>query len=281
MRSPSSAIVPWQVTITLGFASHNICSYKNKQLQPQYIAKTQHQVSPGTHVAVPALMGLEEPPTAHGVPLSSMAKSSPLSALVRFQESLHRGNSSSAGFFIKDLQKPPQAWVHHFKEGIFVAFTAHPQDCKCFHIVINLQKNQGLVAHHRTQPSQFTVPLNLQTQPKSTSQDNLYSTPPHKSAHICIRITQMGPCRLRPSLGSSHVQNGISHAVPLFLSVRTHKPPPQVPGPPCVPESQKPSCQDFPLCLSKLLTQVNQLHLTICSIRRELSHIGDPLRMPP
>ena len=71
-------------------------------------SKTQHQVSPGTHVAVPALMGLEEPPTAHGVPLSSMAKSSPLSALVRFQESLHRGNSSSAGFFIKDLQNTPQ-----------------------------------------------------------------------------------------------------------------------------------------------------------------------------
>ena len=129
MRSPSSAIVPWQVTITLGFASHNISSYKNKQLQPQYIAKTQHQVSPGTHVAVPALMGLEEPPTAHGVPLSSMAKSSPLSALVRFQESLHRGNSSSAGFFIKDLQKPPQAWVHHFKEGIFVSFTAQSRIC--------------------------------------------------------------------------------------------------------------------------------------------------------
>ena len=91
----------------------------------------------------------------------------------------------------------------------------------------------------------------------------------------------MGPCRLRLPLGSSHVQNGISHAVPLFLSVRTHKSPSQVPGPPYVPESQKPSCQGFPLHLPKLLTQVNQLHLTTCSIRRELSHIGGPLRMPP
>ena len=44
-------------------------------------SKTQRQVSPGTHVAVLALRGLQEPPTTHGVPLSSMAKSSPLSVL--------------------------------------------------------------------------------------------------------------------------------------------------------------------------------------------------------
>ena len=69
--------------------------------------KTQRWVSPGTHVAVLALMRLEEPPTACGVPLSSVAKSSPPSVLLKFQESLHRSNSIPAGFFIiKDLQNP-------------------------------------------------------------------------------------------------------------------------------------------------------------------------------
>ena len=37
-----------------------------------------------------------------------------------------------------------------------MAFTVHPQDCKCFHIVIHLRENQRLVAHHRTQPLQYT-----------------------------------------------------------------------------------------------------------------------------
>ena len=48
-------------------------------------SKTQLQVSPGTHAAVLVLMGLEEPPTTCGVPLSSMAKSSLLSVLVKSQ----------------------------------------------------------------------------------------------------------------------------------------------------------------------------------------------------
>ena len=52
-------------------------------------------------------MGLEEPPIARGVPLSSMAKSSPSSFLLKFQESLHQSNLTPAGFFIiKDLQNP-------------------------------------------------------------------------------------------------------------------------------------------------------------------------------
>ena len=39
---------------------------------------------------------------------------------------------------------------------------------------------------------------------------------------------------------------------------------------------QKPFCQGFPLFLPKLLTQVNQLCLSIWSICCELSHIGAP-----
>ena len=37
-----------------------------------------------------------------------------------------------------------------------MVFTAHPQDSKCFHTVLNLQENQRLIAHHRTQPLQYT-----------------------------------------------------------------------------------------------------------------------------
>ena len=49
---------------------------------------------------------------------------------------------------------------------------------------------------------------------------------------------------------------------------------------PCVPKSQEPCCQRFLLLLSKLHTQVNQLHLSVWSICYELSHTGCPLRMP-
>ena len=59
-------------------------------------SKTQGQVSPGMHAAVLALTGLEEPPTARGVPLAHVAKSSPPSVLVKLRESLHRGNSTPA-----------------------------------------------------------------------------------------------------------------------------------------------------------------------------------------
>jgi len=102
MLSPSSEIFPWQVTLTLGFTSCNSSSYNNKLFQTVSFpihSKTQCQVSCGTHLAVLALTELEEPPTACGVPLSSMAKSSPSSVLVRLQESLHRGNSTPAEFY--------------------------------------------------------------------------------------------------------------------------------------------------------------------------------------
>ena len=130
-------------------------------------SKTQRQVSPGTHIAVLALTGLEEPPTTCEVPLSSMAKSSPLTVCVRLQESLHRDNSISGEFLLRTHKIPHRRWAHPFKEGIFVAFTAHPHDSKCFHTVLNLQENQRLVAHLRTQPLQYTVLLNLhhRTQP--------------------------------------------------------------------------------------------------------------------
>ena len=58
-------------------------------------------------VAALALTGLGEPTAACGVTLSFKAKSSPLSVLVRLQESLHRATAPLWSFFIKDSQKPP------------------------------------------------------------------------------------------------------------------------------------------------------------------------------
>ena len=72
-------------------------------------------LSPGSHVAVFAFMGLEETHTICGVPLSSLTKSSPPFFLVKFQESLHRGKSILAGFSIKDPQHPHRHLAHSFK----------------------------------------------------------------------------------------------------------------------------------------------------------------------
>ena len=114
--------------------------------------KTLCKVSPGTHVAARAFTGLEEPPTfilakmvysgsftpcfinndyvtaGLYLPLSSLAKSSPLSVLVKLQKSLHRGNSTPAEFLLRTRKTPHRYQAHHFKEWIFVAFTAQPED---------------------------------------------------------------------------------------------------------------------------------------------------------
>ena len=163
----------------------------------------------------------------------------------------------------------------------------------CFHAVLNLQENQRSVAHHRAQSFQHTVlnpyhrtqllaySLHHRTQLLKDNflhRTQLYSIPLHKFMHICICVTQMGPL---PTSRSSHFQNGISHAFPLLVSVRTCKASQRCQAHSCVPKSQKPCCQRLPMSLPKLFTQVNQLHLSMWSICHELSHIGGPLRMLP
>lgn len=70
-----------------------------------------------------------------------------------------QGQHHSCWVFIKGPQKPPlQALTPSLQgEGIFVVFTAHPQDSKCFHTVLNLQENKRLIVNHRTQPLQYTL----------------------------------------------------------------------------------------------------------------------------
>ena len=89
-------------------------------------SKTLCKVSPGTHVAALAFTGLEEPPTTCGGPLSSLAKSSPLSVLVKLQKSLHRGNSTPAEFLLRTRKTPRRSQAHHFK-GDFCGIHSPPR----------------------------------------------------------------------------------------------------------------------------------------------------------
>ena len=127
-----------------------------------------------------------------------------------------------------------------------MAFTAHPHD----YTFLNL----------RTQPLQYT-----------SEQIRPHAQPRHPGGT---------PASSGPLWGSSHFQNDILHSIPLFLSVRIYKNPHSCWAHPCITKLQNPCCQGFPLLWLKLLTQVNQLHLSMWSICHELSHIGGPLRMP-
>ena len=93
------------------------------------------------HVAVLALTGLEGPPTPCGVPLSSMAKSSPLCVLVRVQETLCRGNSTAVEFYYYGITP---AGPTPSRRGFF--FLRHSQ---LIHTISFL--------HPRTQDSQYIV----------------------------------------------------------------------------------------------------------------------------
>ena len=133
-------------------------------------------------------MGLEEPPTACGVPLSSMAKSSPLSALVRFQESLHRGNFTPVEFFIKDPQKPPHGPGTPFHGDLLQSVLPHDY---------TFLKSEDTAftnnIHHRTQPLQYAF-----TQ-----------ISPH-----------LHPCNLNgtPALQGLHTFKMVSHTLSLYIS---------------------------------------------------------------
>ena len=130
-------------------------------------SKTQHQASPETPVAVLTLTGLEKTLTTHGVPLFSMGKTKPPRVLLKLQKSLHKANSTPVGFLLRTQKTSYRYQAYPFKEGISVALTAYLQDTKCFHIILNLQKNQRLVVHHRMQLLDYSVLLNLhcKTQP--------------------------------------------------------------------------------------------------------------------
>ena len=122
--------------------------------------------------------------------------------------------------------------------GDFCGIHNPPKSSKYFHIVLNLQESPRVVAHPRTQPLQHTVLLNLlhRTQPllfyiRQSLQYTSAQTSPLLHAHKLDGT----PASSGLLSGSSDFQNGISHAIPLLLSVRTHKMPTDV-GP--IPVSQ-------------------------------------------
>ena len=94
------------------------------------------------------------------------------------QESLHRGNSTPAGLLLKTHKTPHRCQGHTFKEGtFFAAFTAHPHDYTFWRLRAQFLQ----YTHQMAQPLQYNV-LH-RTQPLQYTQ--------HKSAHICICLTQM------------------------------------------------------------------------------------------
>ena len=88
------------------------------------------------------------------MPLSSLAKSSPLSVLVKLQKRLHRGNSTPAESLLRTRKTPRRSQAHHFKEGIFVTFTAHPEDYTFLNLRTQNLQYTVLNLHHKTQPLQ-------------------------------------------------------------------------------------------------------------------------------
>ena len=87
-------------------------------------SKTQCQVSPGTHVEVLALTGLEELPTTCGVLLFHGQAQSTI-RLCEIAGKPPQGKPCPCRVFIKDLQKSHRCWVH-FKEGIFCSIHSPP-----------------------------------------------------------------------------------------------------------------------------------------------------------
>ena len=98
----------------------------------------------------PAPMGIKEPPTTCGLPLFSMAKSSPLSVLVKLQ------HPEIAGFLLRTHKTLYRHQAHPFKEQIFAVFTAYPCDSVCFITSgAHCSKSAGaseVSSNHRTQP---------------------------------------------------------------------------------------------------------------------------------
>ena len=127
-------------------------------------SKTQHQLSPGTHVVVLVFMGLERPPTACGVPLSALTKSTLCPCEIA--EKPPQRQLYSCVVLFSTRKSAQRCQVHPFQEGIFAAFTAHPHG----HTFLNL----------RAQPLQDTVPnLHHRTQPASIS----FGRHSHQSTH--------------------------------------------------------------------------------------------------
>ena len=105
--------------------------------------------------------------------------------------------------------------------------------------------------------------------------------PSHKSAHICIRITHLGPLPVQAPFRVFTFSKWHLASHPSTSLSKDPQNPRQVPGPPLCPRVTKAKLPRFPWLLSKLLTQVDQLCLSIWFNCRELSHPGGPLRMPP
>ena len=116
--SQSSAIFPWQVTLTLGFTPCSSSSYNN------YIPNIQQNPMPG--ITWNSSYCNPCPPGARRATrrvLRAFIFHDQVQSIIcpcGIAGKLPQGQLHSYGFFIKDPQTPHRHWVHPFKEGIFL-----------------------------------------------------------------------------------------------------------------------------------------------------------------
>ena len=99
-------------------------------------------------------MGLEEPHATPGAPLAPRAVSGPPSVLVRFRGKLHRGDSTPAGFLIKDPREPHGRRPALSSRAFCAVFTLHPRDDSFLYLRAQPLQYTVLKLHPRTQPLQ-------------------------------------------------------------------------------------------------------------------------------
>ena len=117
MRRPS-VILLWPVTLTLGFTSGNSRSYNSS-----YIPNTEQSPTPGITwdpCCSPCPHGARRVTHCTWSAFIVHGQSSPLSVLVRLEESLHRGNSIPAEFLLRTHKTPHRHQAHPARKGCFV-----------------------------------------------------------------------------------------------------------------------------------------------------------------
>ena len=125
-HSPSSMIYPQRVALTLEATSCNSSRCYDNSPSPSHSKTNPVPGITWNSCHSTGLTGLEETPTACGMPLSFIAKCSPPSVLVKLQENLHKGNSTPLGFFIKDLKTPLEVLGPPLRGGDFCGIHSPP-----------------------------------------------------------------------------------------------------------------------------------------------------------
>ena len=136
----------------VGVPLTRLCSWRSRGRPTPWVLCTQAEAGNPCGAEGNEGESLQEEEEAAGLAGQAMAKSGPLSVLVRLQEGLRGGNPTPPGLLRtrKTLHR-----CRSTKEGVFVVFTAHPHisnaleyvllfRVECVHTVLSLQESQRL-----------------------------------------------------------------------------------------------------------------------------------------